>query len=105
MWFPLVLTALILCLVAYLLIWVFVFVAYSVEFGLVAGSIGGLISFFAYISSGTFNVTPLGMFIMCVGGAILMVFACIGITKATLHLSKKIILKIKTAFIKKGSNE
>lgn len=103
LWFPLVLTALILCLVAYLLIWVLVIVTYSVEMGLIGSSIWGLVAFFGYLSSGTFNPVPLGIFVMAGGAAILFIYACIGATKGTFVLSKNIITSIKASFIKKGS--
>ena len=102
LWFPLVLTAAILALVFYLLIWVFVIVVYAVELSLVVGAIGGIIIFFAYLFGGEFNLIPLAASIMSTGGAILLFFGCIGATKGTLKLSKKIITKIKKAFMGKG---
>lgn len=104
LWFPLVLTGLILALVFYLLIWVFVFVAYVVETSLAAGSVGCLVYFFIYLVNGNFNILTIGGFLMCLGGAALFIFPCIGITKATIALSKKIITGIKASFIKKGNN-
>ena len=102
LWFPLALTALVLILVAYLLVWVFVIVSYTIEGSLVGVALGGLVAFTAYLTDGT--LLPLGASIMCLGAAILFVFACIGITKATFQLSKKMVIAIKKAFIKKGNN-
>ena len=102
LWFPLVLTAAILALVFYLLIWVFVIVVYAVELSLVVCAIGGIIIFFAYLFGGEFNLIPLAASIMSSGGAILLFFGCVGATKGTLKLSKKIITKIKKAFMGKG---
>lgn len=104
LWFPLVLTAFILCLVGYLLIWIFVFVSYVVEIALAVASIGALIAMFASIGSGTFNLAALGASIMCAGGAILWVFVCIAVTKLTIELSKSIIGGIKKSIMKKGKN-
>ena len=101
-WVPLALTALILCLVAYLLIWVLVIVCYTVELALCVASIGGPIVYFINIASGNTNVIPLAVGIMSMGGAILLFFGCIGATKGTLKLSKKIITSIKKAFMRKG---
>ena len=103
LWFPLVLTFFILCLVFYLLVWVFALASYVIEISLVVASIGSLLSYFMYLSEGTNNLVAIGSFIMCLGGAILFIFACIGITKGTIILSKKIIVSIKKSFIKKGS--
>ena len=104
LWFPLVLTAFILCLVGYLLIWVFVFVSYVTETALAVSSIGALIAMFASIGSGAFNLAALGASIMCAGGAILWVFVCIAVTKLTIELSKSIIGGIKKSIMKKGNN-
>ena len=101
-WVPLALTALILCLVAYLLIWVLVIVCYTVELALCVASIGGPIAYFINIANGNTNVIPLAVGIMSMGGAILLFFGCIGATKGTLKLSKKIITSIKKAFMRKG---
>ncbi len=105
LWFPLCLVGLILVLVAYILFWVLVIVAYAVELALSVGSIGSLVIFFAYLFSGTFNLVPLGASILAAGGAVLFFFACWYITKGTINLHKKIFIKIKTAFIKKGGNK
>lgn len=102
LWFPLALTALILALVFYMLIWIFVIVLYSVEIALVASAFAGLIAFFAYLFSGAFNLVPLAITLLGAGGAALLIFACIAVTKGTLKFSKKILTKIKTSFIRKG---
>ena len=102
LWFPLVVTAFVLALVAYLLIWVWVLVVYTVEISLVTAGAGGFIIFLAYLANGNFNLTALGASIMSLGGAILLIFGCIGITKGTIKLSRSIVIGIKSAFIKKG---
>ena len=102
LWFPLVVTAFVLALVAYLLIWVWVLVVYTVEISLATAGAGGFIIFMAYLANGNFNLTALGASIMSLGGAILLIFGCIGITKATIKLSRSIVIGIKSAFIKKG---
>lgn len=101
LWFPLLLTAVILAFVFYLLIWVLVIVCYSVELALAASSFAGLIAFVAYLANGNFNLMSIGVAIMAGGGAVLFIFACYGATKATLKLSKAIMTKIKMLFINK----
>lgn len=103
LWFPLVLTGLILCFVAYLLIWVFVIVSYSIEFSFAVASIASLVGFLIYLGNGEVNLIALGLTIMCLGVAILFVFVCIAITKMTIKLSKTVLLKIKSAIIRKES--
>ena len=102
-WLPLLLTAFILALVAYLLIWVLVIVVYTVETALVVGSVGAFIAFFIYLFNGEFNLLCLGASILAAGASILLFFVAKIVTKLTIKLSKKILTKIKTAFIKKGS--
>ena len=101
LWFPLTLVALILIFVAYLLIWTFVAVAYIVESALVIYALGAFIAFFAFLFSGNFNAVILGSSIMAAGGAILLAFGCVGITKATIKLSRAIILGVKKSFMRK----
>ena len=102
LWLPLVLTFFILAFVLYLLIWVLVIVSYAVEVSMLASFIGGIIAFFAYLSTGNFHLISLGAAIMGLGGALLMLFVCKMATIVTLKLSNKILMKIKASFIRKG---
>ena len=103
LWFPLALTAAILCLVFYILFWVFVIVAYAIETSLVVGSIAFLIAGLANLSSGGPAIATLGIALLCGGGGALFFFACWYITKGTIILHKKVFTKIKAKFIKKGA--
>ena len=103
LWLPLLLTASILLLVAYLLLWIFTFVAYVVEASFAIASVGGLVGFVAYVINGEVNLISLGSAIGCLGAAILFVFACYFITKANIKLTKNIFIKIKKAFMRKGN--
>lgn len=102
LWFPLVLTALILCLVAYLLIWILVIVCYVVELSLSVAATAAPVLMIIQAVNGGSVVVYLGLWLMCLGGAILLFLGCIGATKLTLKLSKKIIISIKKVFVKKG---
>ena len=102
LWFPLVLTALILCLVAYLLIWILVIVCYVVELSLIITASAAPVMLIISLTNNGPALVYLGLWIMCLGGAILLFLGCVGATKLTLKLSKKIITSIKIAFIKKG---
>ena len=103
LWLPLLLIASILLLVAYLLLWVFTFVAYVVETSFAIASVGGLVGFVAYVINGEVNLISLGSAIGCLGAAILFAFACYYITKANIKLTKNIFIKIKKAFMRKGN--
>ena len=102
LWFPLLLTGLILLFIAYLLTWVFTIVAYAVEASFGAGTITGLVGFFAYTLAGQTGLVPLGMAIGCLGAAILFAFACYYITKGNIKLSKNLFIWIKKGFMRKA---
>lgn len=105
LWFPLLMVFLALCLVFYVLVWVLVIVSYAVEVGLVGWAIATAIAFVASLANGAFNIMTLGTMLLALGGAMLFVFACIGATKLTLKFSKRILVRIKSSFIKKGRKE
>ena len=105
LWFPLVTVFFILCLVAYLLVWVGVLVMYALELGFASIGAGGTILFFINLGTGVTSFTYLGVGILSIGIALLLIFGCIGVTKGTCKLSKKIALRIKSIFIKKGETK
>ena len=100
-WLPLLIVALALALVAYILIWILVIVTYAVELSLIVGGLGCIIYYFA---SG-FNLAFLAIGILGLGAAVFWFFVCIGATKVTLKLSKKIGLGIKRMFISGGKKD
>ena len=101
LWLPLAIVALVLIFVFILLVWVMVIVTYSIEIAFAGSSIAGAITFAAYFMHGELNWTALGASVMCAGAAFLFVFACIGATKGSVNLSKRIITGIKMLFFKK----
>lgn len=105
LWFPLLVTFLALCLVGYILEWVLVIITYAVEAGLIAGAVGGLVSFFTYLANGNPMIWLLGASLLAFGLSFLFIFVCIGATKITIKLSKAIATGIKKSFIKKGGRD
>ena len=103
LWFPLLTVFFVLCFVFYLLIWVLVIVTYVIETALIVASVGSLVAFFIYLFNGGFSITALGSSLMCLGAAMLFVFACIGATKLSIKLAKAIFTGIKKSFMKKGN--
>ena len=103
LWFPLLLTAFILCFVFYLLIWVFVLVAWAIEASLIAEAFGSLVVFFYGLSQGNFEPMYLGIFTLSVGLSIAFFFACIEFTKLGARLSRAIIRGIKKKFMRRGN--
>ena len=102
LWFPLLITGLVLLFVAYLLTWVFTIVAYAVETSFVVASIGGAAGFMGYMFTGEINLIALGASIACLGAAILFAFACYYITKGNIKLSKNLFIWIKRGFMRKA---
>lgn len=105
LWFPILITGIVLAFTFYILIWVFVIVVYALELSLIAMALVGAVTFFAYLFDGSLNLIVLGASILGLGGGILLSFVCIYSTKITLKLSKKIIIAIKMSFIKKGETK
>ena len=67
LWFPLLITFFCLALTAYILLWVGVIVAYSIEFAFIAVGLAGIVCFFAYLFGGRFNLVCLGSGLIGVG--------------------------------------
>ena len=101
-WLPIVIVSFVLALVGFILLWTLVIVSYTVETALWASSAVSAFSFIMSAINGTPNFLMLGMSIMAAGGAILMIFACFGSTKLTIGLTKRMMIGIKSAFIRKG---
>ena len=101
LWFPLAIVGLVLCLVAYLLLWVMVIVTYAIELSLIACSLGGFVIFLIYLFSGEFSLLYLAVSLLGTGGAFLMFFGCWYATKGTI----KIFTAIKAKIIKKGDKK
>lgn len=102
LWFPLLITAIVLAFVAYVLLWVLVIVVYTVELAFTVTSLTGLVVFSIQLFYGYFNPIALGASIVAAGAAILLYFGCVGATKVSLKISKTVINGIKKLFFKKG---
>ena len=104
-WFPVLLVATVLCLVAYILLWVLVIVCYAVEISLIAASIGGMVAFLILLFQGEFSLLYLAIAILAAGASVLMFFGCWYITKGTIKLHQKIFTSIKRRIMNKGENK
>ncbi|MBP5407928.1 MAG: DUF1700 domain-containing protein [Bacilli bacterium] len=98
LWFPLLLTGLVLIFVAYILLCVGVIVMYSIEFSVIVSGIASLILFFASMSVG-FDFFYLACAFLGIGFAIVLYNVCVLVTKATIKLTKKILLGIKKKIV------
>ena len=104
-WVPIAIVFLILGFISYILFWVGVIISYAIEVALIVGSIAGVIVFFGYLFSGTFNPIPLAVAMLCGGASVLMFFACYWATRGTIKLHKKVFTWLKTGIIKKGDKK
>ncbi len=102
LWFPLLLTAFILTLVGYLLIWVLVLVMYVIEISLGAVVLSGIVVFAMTLFEEALNYVAIGSAIFACG-AILLTFPLAKlVTKLTINLSRNIVLGIKRKFVRRG---
>ena len=102
-WLPLLLSVFVIGLSLYLALWAIVIGFWAADLGLAAGAIGGLCIAVYYMIQGNLPgaVSILGASLVCAGLTILLFFACLGLTKGMLKLSKKMLLGIKALFIGK----
>ena len=102
-WLPLLLAVLVIALSLYLALWAIVIGFWAADLGLAVGAIGGLCIAVYYMIQGNLPgaISILGASLVCAGMTILLFFACLGLTKGMLKLSKKMLLGIKALFIGK----
>ena len=104
LWLPLVIAALVIFLAVYLVVWSVILSLYAVDFSVAVSGIAGfagaiVLAFGGRLAQGAFL---LGSGLSCAGLAVLMFFGFNIITKGVLFLSKKMLLGIKSCFIRKG---
>lgn len=96
LWFPLAITAFVLMCVAYMLMWVGVIVTYAIEAALIVAAVGSLL----LATTSGFNPAYIGVAMMALGAALIMIFACIGATKGSFGLTKRVFLSIKKKIVR-----
>ena len=101
LWLPLLMVCGVLMLVAYMLVWILVIVTYAVEIGVIGYSAIGFYASVASIANG-FSLRYLAIGILGAGVALLFIFACVGATKISLKLTKRILLGVKKKIIRGG---
>ena len=107
MWFPLLMTFISLLFTFYILIWVGVIVVFSLFVSMVGGTLSGIIAMFSgqlVGIPGGFGLSA-GVALFCFGAAILLYFLLGTVTKLTIKLSRKILIGVKSWFIRKGEKE
>lgn len=102
-WFPLLLAAGIIALAVYIVFWSVIISFWAVFVALAASSAGCIASSIAlfFVGRGIEAVALIGAAMVCAGLSIFAFFGCKEATKGIAKLTKKGILGIKKAFIKK----
>ncbi len=103
LWFPLLIAGLAIVFSFYVVIWAVVVYLWAAVVSVGASALfGTLVSVVQFVNGRTVpGLALLGMSLAAAGLAILMFFACIGLTKGAAKLTGKIALGIKSMFIKK----
>lgn len=103
-WLPLLAAALILVLAVYIVLWAVIVVLYSVAISFAAGALSGIFGSLVLIFTGNViqGILFFGAGLVCAGITILLFFGFNRITKGVLGLSKKILLRTKACFVRKG---
>ena len=105
LWLPLLLVAVGVALAMYVVIWSLIISAYSVSFSLAGGVVAGVFVAFSHLASGNIGgaLCLAGAGLFCAGLFVLSLFACGLVAKGIVILSKKLITRIKSWFIRKES--
>ena len=103
-WLPLLLVAISIFLVIYIIIWSIVCVMYCIDFCFAAYGIAAIAFSAVVISTGKYfsGLFTFGTGLISIGVAILLFFAFNKATSCFVKLSKLIILKAKSMFLKRG---
>lgn len=102
-WLSILIAVLALIISAYAVIWSLVISLWAAELGVIGCSIGGVLSTAIFVAQGNSwtAICMLGAGLVAMGVGILLFFGCKLTTKGVLILTKKILISIKSCFIKK----
>ena len=99
LWFPLLITGIVLLFVFYVLTWLISIIAVSIEVGLAGYGVAAIIGFAASVVDSSAEIMLLGMGIGSIGAAILFIFVCKLAFQFNLKISKGLFLGIKKSFM------
>ena len=106
LWFPLLLTFMILATVGIFMFYIFDVVFFSVDLSFGAAGIWSLALTYIFLVKGNgFNVGYVGMGLFGIGIAILFFYVCVRFTKLSFRLTRRSLIGIKSWFIRGGRNE
>ena len=99
LWFPLLLTGIVLLLVFYILTWLISILAVAVEASLASGGVWSIVCFSGALVDGNAELMLLGMGLCGIGAAVLFLFVCKHAFKFNFRISKGLFLGIKKSFM------
>ena len=102
-WVPLVLAAAAVVLSVYVVIWAAVVCIYAADVSLAAGAISGVLGIVLYLKeeNALGALFSVGMGLASAGLAILLFFGCVWLTKSVIHITGRMLLKLKASFVRK----
>lgn len=102
-WVPLVLAVAAVVLSVYVVIWAAVVCIYAADVSLAAGAISGILGIVLYLKEGNAlgALFSVGMGLASAGLAILLFFGCVWLTKSVIHITGRMLLKLKASFVRK----
>ncbi len=91
----------------YVVIWSVIVSLWAIEFSLLACSVGGAVSFVVFMAKGNIvsGAAMLGAGILCAGLAVFGFYGCKYASNAVLKFSKRIVIWIKSCFMKREAAE
>ena len=106
-WIPLLTAAFAVCLSLYIVFWAVQISLWAVDLSLAVSAVGCLFMAVYTLIKGNpaEGAFMLGAALACAGLAILLFFVCLELSKGLLRLTKKMLLGVKTIFMRKRSAE
>lgn len=103
LWFPLLVAALVIVFALYIVLWALVIVLWAIEVSFWACALASLVSAVVYFANGhtPAGIAAFGAVLIFAGLAIFLLFGCIAASKGAAKLAKKIVLGIKSLFVRK----
>ena len=103
LWLPLLLTAVLLILMVYIIVWAVVITLYAVDLSLALAGVSGIAAAFLYGFSGNAPgiAAALGVGLVCMGLAVFCFFGVNQVARWVLRLGRKMLLWLKSLFIRK----
>ncbi len=107
LWFSLLIAAFAVLLSVYIVIWAVILSLWAVELSVIVGALGGLAAgaFLLIRGSGAQGLLMISAGLVLAGLAIFLFYGCRAVTGGALRLTKTIILRVKSRFLRKENTK